>query len=67
MLRDAGLMVKRILDFASNAYLAEAPEGTGQEVFTIAEKLIQNPDVIYCHPELIQRALPSRSFRNNGT
>lgn len=54
ILRDAGLILKRPLEFATNAYFAEAPEGTGQQVFDIAIKLLKRPDVIYCHPELIQ-------------
>src|SRR5262245_40720597 len=35
VLRQAGLTVKRELTYATNAFFAEAPEGTGQEVFTI--------------------------------
>jgi subtilisin family serine protease len=54
LLRDAGLMVKSLVETAPNAYFAAAPEGTGQHVFVIAEQLIQRPEVIYCHPELIQ-------------
>ncbi len=54
LLRDAGLMVKRSLDFADNAYFATAPEGTGQQVFEIAERLLAKSEVLYCHPELIQ-------------
>jgi subtilisin family serine protease len=58
VIRDAGLTVKQRLDFADNAYFAEAPEGTGQQVFDIANKLLKRADVVYCHPELVQvRAL----------
>jgi len=62
ILRDAGLMVKRPLEFASNAYFAEAPEGTGQHVFEIAEKLLDRAEVIYCHPELIQPRVAKQAF-----
>ncbi len=62
ILRDAGLMVKRPLEFASNAYFAEAPEGTGQHVFEIAEQLLDRSDVIYCHPELIQPRVSKQVF-----
>lgn len=62
ILRDAGLMVKQILDFATNAYFAEAPEGTGQQVFAIAEQLLQRPEVVYCHPELIQPRVRKQIF-----
>lgn len=54
VLREHGLTVKRPLDFAANAYFAEAPEGTGQRVFDIASELLKRPDVIYAHPELIR-------------
>jgi subtilisin family serine protease len=55
IIRQAGLTIKEALDFAANAYFAEAPEGTGQRIFEIANELLQRDDVVYCHPELIQR------------
>jgi subtilisin family serine protease len=54
IIRGAGLTVKQRLDFATNAYFATAPEGTGQQVFDIALDLLNRPDVVYCHPESIQ-------------
>jgi subtilisin family serine protease len=54
IIRGAGLTVKQRLDFATNAYFAAAPEGTGQGVFDIALELLNRADVVYCHPELIQ-------------
>ncbi|MBE9029793.1 S8 family serine peptidase [filamentous cyanobacterium LEGE 11480] len=55
IIRQAGLTVKRELGFATNAYFAAAPEGTGQQVFTISQDLLQRDEVIYCHPELVQQ------------
>ncbi len=54
VLREAGLTVKNEVSYATNAYFVEAPEGTGQEVFAIAEKLLHRKDVEFCHPELIR-------------
>lgn len=55
LLRDAGLAVKRKLAYATNAYFVAPPEGTGQKVFEIAARLIENENVEYCHPELIRQ------------
>lgn len=57
VLRQAGLTVKRELTYATNAFFAEAPEGTGQEVFGIANTLLEREDVEYCHPEIVQPAV----------
>ncbi len=62
ILRDAGLILKRPLDFANNAYFAMAPEGTGQQVFEIAERLLSKSEVLYCHPELIQPRVAKQIF-----
>jgi subtilisin family serine protease len=56
VLRQAGLTVKEELTYATNAFFAEAPEGTGQEIFTIANRLLERDDVEYCHPEIVQPA-----------
>jgi subtilisin family serine protease len=62
VLRQAGLTVKRELTYATNAFFAEAPEGTGQEVFTIANTLLEREDVEYCHPEIVQPAMRRTIF-----
>jgi subtilisin family serine protease len=62
IIRGAGLMVKQRLDFATNAYFATAPEGTGQRVFDIALELLNRADVVYCHPELIQERRRKQVF-----
>ncbi len=48
------LTVKSKLPFAPNSYFVEAPEGTGLEVFNIAEKILEEKKVEYCHPEVVQ-------------
>ncbi len=55
VLMDAGLTVKRKLDYATNAFFASAPEGTGQKVFDMAQALLLRKDVEYAHPELVRR------------
>jgi hypothetical protein len=55
-IRTAGLTVRECLAHATNAYIAAAPEGTGQRIFDIALDLLSRDDVLYCHPELIQRS-----------
>jgi subtilisin-like proprotein convertase family protein len=50
----AGLSVKEALRYATNAYFVQAPEGTGQKVFDIAEALLARADVEYCHPETVR-------------
>jgi len=62
IIRSAGLTVKQRLDFATNAYFAAAPEGTGQRVFDIALALLNRPEVVYCHPELIQERRRKQLF-----
>jgi subtilisin family serine protease len=62
IIRGAGLTVKQRLDFATNAYFAAAPEGTGQKVFEIALELLNRADVVYCHPELIQERRRKQVF-----
>ena len=50
----AGLQVKRELTYATNAWFVAAPEGTGRQVFEIAEQLLNRNDVDYCHPEVLR-------------
>ena len=49
-----GLAIKQRLAYAVNAYFVQPPEGTGQRVFDIANKILSRDDVEYCHPELIR-------------
>ncbi len=48
------LAVKSQLPFAPNAYFVQAAEGTGTKVFEMAEQLLAEKEVEYCHPELVQ-------------
>jgi subtilisin family serine protease len=54
VLHEAGLTIKKQVDYATNAYFVEAPEGTGQTVFDIAAALLKRADVEFSHPELIR-------------
>jgi len=56
VIRQAGLTVKEELSYATNAYFVSAPEGSGTQVFDIAERILARDDVEYCHPELVRRA-----------
>lgn len=60
MLNEFGVTVKRQLTYARNAYFVEAPEGTGQHVFDMAQTLLQREDVELAHPEIVRR----REFRS---
>lgn len=48
------LAIKNKLPFAKNAYFVCAEEGTGLKVFNIAEEILAEKEVEYCHPELVQ-------------
>lgn len=54
ILKEQKLEISEKLTFATNAYFAKAPEGTGLDIFKIAEILIELPEMEYCHPELVQ-------------
>ncbi len=51
-----GLEVKRPVEYARNAFFAEAPPRTGVKVFEIAQALLAEPSVDLCHPEVVRRA-----------
>ncbi len=48
------LKTKNKLPFAKNAYFVEAAEGAGLKVFEIAENILKEKNVEFCHPELVQ-------------
>jgi hypothetical protein len=48
------LKLKSKLSFATNAYFVQAVEGTGLKVFEIAEQLLKEKTVEFCHPEMVQ-------------
>lgn len=62
VIQAAGLIVKRELTYTTNAFFVEAPEGTGQGVFDIANKLLAREDVELCHPEVVEPAARRKVF-----
>ncbi len=54
MITSYQLKVKSKLPFAANSYFVQATEGTGLKVFDIAEALLKEKQVEFCHPELVQ-------------
>lgn len=50
----AGLRIKRPLAYAPNAFFVGAPDGAGLETFAIAERLLEEPAVELCHPEVVR-------------
>jgi subtilisin family serine protease len=56
ILKKYGLQVKRKLKYAKNAYFVAAQDGTGLKIFEIAQNLLDEEDVEFCHPELIRQA-----------
>jgi subtilisin family serine protease len=63
VLQEAGLKVKERVTYAANAFFTEAPEGTGQRVFDIANVLLKRADVEYSHPELIRPRARKQIFQ----
>ncbi|MCU0527774.1 MAG: S8 family serine peptidase [Elainella sp. Prado103] len=62
LLQREGLTVKRQLDYAANAYFVSAPAGTGLAVFEIADRLLQEEAVEFCHPELVSELRKRKAF-----
>jgi subtilisin family serine protease len=56
------LAVKRSLPYARNAFFVAAPDNTGQAVFEIAERLLQEEAVEYAHPELVREVRARGAF-----
>jgi subtilisin family serine protease len=56
------LVVKRPIEYTRNAYFVEAPEGIGLELFAVSDKLLAEPSVELCHPELIREARQRAAF-----
>lgn len=53
ILEKNGLEIKKPLAYAKNYYFVSAAEGTGLAVFDIAQKLLDNPKIELCQPELV--------------
>lgn len=58
-----GLSVKRRLDYAANAFFLGAPSRTGQDVFSMAEELLERDEVELCHPEVVRDVSRRAAFR----
>ncbi|NJR69012.1 MAG: S8 family serine peptidase [Synechococcales cyanobacterium CRU_2_2] len=54
VMAEYGLRVKRSLDFSRNAYFVSAPDDTGLAIFELAERLLNETTVEFCHPELVR-------------
>lgn len=61
-LKEYGLTVKREIDYLRNAYFVQAAEGTGLNVFKIAEELLKEASVDLCHPELVREVRSRAAF-----
>lgn len=48
------LVVKGRMSYARNGFFVAAPDGIGQKVFALANRLLKRRVVEYCHPELIR-------------
>ncbi|MFC7328688.1 S8 family peptidase [Marinactinospora rubrisoli] len=62
LLRAAGLVVKREVEYAPDAFFVAAPPGTGRDVFAIAEELLEHEEIDLCHPELLREVSRKRAF-----
>ncbi|HEX6127244.1 MAG TPA: hypothetical protein VFZ23_17865, partial [Pyrinomonadaceae bacterium] len=62
LIKKHGLIFKRELEYARNAYFIQAPEDTGLEIFEMAGELLNDPQVELCHPELIREARRRGAF-----
>ncbi|HEY6168466.1 MAG TPA: S8 family serine peptidase [Verrucomicrobiae bacterium] len=62
LLKSHKLTVKRELPYLRNGYFLSAAEGTGREVFAIADRLLRDPLVELCHPELVRPRRARRAF-----
>ncbi|RMG63858.1 MAG: peptidase S8 [Chloroflexi bacterium] len=64
LIKKYGLTIKSPVDYVRNGYFLGAPEGIGLEVFDVAQRLLQEEAVEYCHPELIRRRRDRAAFPN---
>jgi subtilisin family serine protease len=62
LLAQHGLHVKRELSYSRNAYFVGSPENTGQEIFAIAQRLLAEDEVVFCHPELARRSRTRQAY-----
>ncbi|ANI31620.1 peptidase S8 [Yersinia entomophaga] len=58
------LIIKNEISFLKNAYFISAIEDTGDDIFTLAEDILNCEEVEYCHPELIHQKMPKAIHPN---
>ena len=54
IIADCQLSIKEALGFAERAYFVNAANGTGTDIFKIADDLLQKQEVEFCHPEIVR-------------
>lgn len=57
-----GLTLKQQVTYARNAYFVGAPANTGIAVFDIAQRLLNEASVEFCHPELVREMRQRQVF-----
>jgi subtilisin family serine protease len=62
ILKAHGLRVKQQVPYASNAFFVAAAEGTGLEIFSIADALLDDEQIELCHPELLREVRRRGAF-----
>ncbi len=62
ILKQHQFSVKRVVEYARNAYFIEAKEGTGLRIFQAAAKLLNQERVEFCHPELVRQVGRREAF-----
>jgi subtilisin family serine protease len=62
LLASVGLVPRRRLALARNAWFAAARAGIGLDVFALAARLLTRPEVELCHPELVRPVARRRAF-----
>lgn len=62
VLRAHGLRVRRPVEYVPNAFFTSAPEGAGIHVFELADRLLAEPAVLLCHPELVRERCTRAAF-----
>jgi len=56
------MTVKQELEYARNAYFVCGGEDIGLKVFQMADKLLKEPSVEFCHPELVREVRKRTAF-----
>lgn len=64
LISELGLVIKKKLDYAVNAYFVGAAEDTGLSVFQLANTMLNHSDVDLCHPELVKQITQKAASAN---